>query len=84
VYFLRGSLPWQSLRAPNWQAKYERVLAQKRQIRTEELCRDLSPEFATYMDYLRLMKDPDKPSYAFLRNLCMASSDAWVSNMIIF
>ena len=69
LYFLRGSLPWQGLQAPNRQAKYQRVLEQKQQTGVDELCRDLPPEFATYMNYLRHVKDPDRPDYAYLRNL---------------
>jgi hypothetical protein len=69
LYFLRGFLPWQGLQAPNRQAKYERVLEQKQQTGMDELCRDLPSKFATYINYLRHVKDPDMPDYAYLRNL---------------
>ncbi|KAL9013284.1 MAG: hypothetical protein Q9173_002013 [Seirophora scorigena] len=64
-----GSLPWQGLRAPNRQVKYKRVLEQKQKTGVDELCRGLPAEFATYMNYLRQMRDPDTPDYAYLRNL---------------
>ena len=69
LYFLKGSLLWQGLRAPNRQEKYKRVLEQKQKTGVEELCRGLPAEFATYMNYLRQMRDPDTPDYVYLRNL---------------
>src|SRR5438045_7218439 len=42
-YFLRGSLPWQGLRAPNRQEKYRRVLERNQQTGVDELCRYVPP-----------------------------------------
>jgi serine/threonine protein kinase len=69
IYFLRGSLPWQGLQGSTRQEKYERVLEQKQKTGVDELCRDLPAEFATYMNYLRQMRDADAPDYAYLRKL---------------
>ena len=69
LYFLRGSLPWQGLQAPNRRARDELVLELKRQTGVEELCRDMPAEFATYMDYLRQLHDLNRPDYAYLRGL---------------
>ena len=69
LYFLQGSLPWQGLQAANRQEKYRRVLEQKQQTGVDELCRNLPAEFAAYMNYLRQIKDPDRPDYVYLRKL---------------
>lgn len=45
VYFLRGSLPWQGLRAKKSE-KNERVLEKKMEVPVETLCEDLPQEFA--------------------------------------
>ena len=69
LYFLRGSLPWQGLQACDRQTKEKLVLQRKQQTGVEELCRDLPVEFATYMSYLRQLKNPNGPNYAYLRGL---------------
>ena len=69
LYFLHGSLPWQGLKAPDRQEKYQRVLEQKQTTSVEELCADLPAEFATYMNYVRQPSGRDKPDYVYLRNL---------------
>jgi hypothetical protein len=35
----------------------------------DELCRDPPIEFATYMNYLRHLREPSSPDYAYLRDL---------------
>ena len=69
LYFLRGSLPWQGLRAANQHRRDELVLEQKQQTGVGELCRGSPVEFATYMSYLRQLQNLNRPDYAYLRRL---------------
>ena len=39
MYFLRGSLPWQNLKAANKRQKYERISEKKMSTPIEELCK---------------------------------------------
>jgi casein kinase I family protein HRR25 len=39
LYFLRGSLPWQGLKANTKKQKYDRILEKKNSTTTDMLCR---------------------------------------------
>ncbi|OAP54674.1 hypothetical protein AYL99_11122 [Fonsecaea erecta] len=68
VYFMRGRLPWQGLKAKR-DAKYLLVLEKKQTISTHELCAGLPTEFEDYMNYVRNLRDEDQPDYQHLRNM---------------
>lgn len=53
VYFARGSLPWQGLRAKSKKEKYEAILAKKLETPLSALCRGLPAEIAEFLDYAR-------------------------------
>ncbi|PVU96720.1 hypothetical protein BB561_001010 [Smittium simulii] len=69
MYFLRGSLPWQGLRAANKKVKYDCIMEKKMSTTTENLCRGFPPEFHTYINYTRSLRFDDKPDYAYLKRL---------------
>ena len=69
LYFLRGSLPWQGLKAGDETDLEEQILEMKKNISTGDLCRDLPKEFATYFDHLRSLDFDETPKYAYLRKI---------------
>merc|ERR1719235_2449708 len=69
LYFLRGSLPWQGLKAHSKKQKYERILEKKMATSPELLCRGFPSEFGTYLNYCRSLKFADKPDYSYLRKM---------------
>lgn len=69
VYFLKGSLPWQGLRAPTKKQKYEKILEKKMGSPVDQLCRGMPLEYAAFLHYTRQVKFDDKPDYAFLRKM---------------
>ena len=69
MYFLRGMLPWQSLKAPNKKEKYEKIKEKKLTTSIEVLCKNYPNEFAKYLAYTRNLKFEEKPDYAYLRNM---------------
>ncbi|CAL5195663.1 unnamed protein product [Lathyrus oleraceus] len=69
MYFLRGSLPWQGLKAGTKKQKYERISEKKVSTSIESLCRGYPSEFASYFHYCRSLRFDDKPDYAYLKRL---------------
>ncbi|KAL5018055.1 hypothetical protein ScPMuIL_003777 [Solemya velum] len=69
MYFLRGSLPWQGLKAATKRQKYERISEKKMSTPIEELCKAFPSEFATYLNFCRSLRFDDKPDYSYLRQL---------------
>ena len=69
MYFLRGSLPWQGLKAATKKQKYDRIMEKKMTTPTEYLCRGFPNEFAIYLNYCRSLRFDDKPDYSYLRKL---------------
>ncbi len=69
LYFLRGSLPWQGLKAQTKQQKYDRISEKKMATPIEALCKGFPSEFATYLNYNRSLRFEDKPDYGYLKKL---------------
>lgn len=69
MYFNRGSLPWQGLKAATKRQKYERISEKKMQTAIEELCKGFPNEFATYLNFCRSLRFEEKPDYSYLRQI---------------
>jgi casein kinase 1/casein kinase 1 epsilon len=69
LYFLRGSLPWQNMKANNKKEKYEKIMEKKIATQPEVLCKGFPVEFVTYLTYCRNLKFEDKPDYGYLKTL---------------
>ncbi|OWM76587.1 hypothetical protein CDL15_Pgr005551 [Punica granatum] len=69
MYFLRGSLPWQGLKAGTKKQKYEKISEKKVATSIEALCRGYPSEFASYFHYCRSLRFDDRPDYAYLKRL---------------
>lgn len=69
MYFVRGSLPWQGLKANTKKQKYERIMDRKMSTSTEQLCKGYATEFRSYFEYCRSLRFEDRPDYAYLKRL---------------
>ncbi|EKM58226.1 uncharacterized protein PHACADRAFT_252393 [Phanerochaete carnosa HHB-10118-sp] len=69
MYFLRGGLPWQGLRAATNKQKYEKIGEKKQTTPIDELCEGFPEEFSIYMHYVRKLGFEEQPDYDFLREL---------------
>jgi len=69
MYFLRGSLPWQGLKAATKRQKYEKISEKKMSTSVESLCKGYPIEFVTYFQYCRSLRFDDKPDFSYLRKM---------------
>ncbi|EOA19727.1 hypothetical protein CARUB_v10003777mg, partial [Capsella rubella] len=69
MYFLKGSLPWQGLKAANKKQKSDMITEKKALTSIETLCNGHPTEFASYLHYCRALRFDDKPDYAYLKRL---------------
>ncbi|XP_071721596.1 casein kinase 1-like protein 11 isoform X2 [Rutidosis leptorrhynchoides] len=69
MYFLRGSLPWQGLKAGTKKQKYDRISEKKTLTTFDVLCKSYPTEFNTYFHYCRSLKFDERPDYSYLRKL---------------
>ncbi|CDS09950.1 Putative Casein kinase I like protein 1 [Lichtheimia ramosa] len=69
MYFLRGSLPWQGLKAATNKQKYEKIGEKKQSTAVKDLCESFPEEFGIYLQYVRKLGFEETPDYDFLREL---------------
>lgn len=69
IYFAKGTLPWQGLKAKTKKEKYKIIMDKKLEYKPEMLASNLPDEYRMYFDYIRSVKFDDEPDYNYLRNL---------------
>ncbi|CAG8569953.1 13560_t:CDS:2 [Funneliformis mosseae] len=69
MYFLRGGLPWQGLKAATNKQKYEKIGEKKQSTPIKDLCDGFPEEFGIYLNYVRKLGFEENPDYDFLREL---------------
>lgn len=69
MYFLRGGLPWQGLKAATNKQKYEKIGEKKQTTPINTLCDGFPDQFNKYLTYVRNLGFEDTPDYDYLRGL---------------
>ncbi|KAK4871691.1 hypothetical protein RN001_015815 [Aquatica leii] len=69
MYFLRGSLPWQGLKADTLKERYQKIGDTKRATSIDILCEGHPEEMAQYLRYVRRLDFFETPDYEYLRKL---------------
>lgn len=84
LYFLKGSLPWQNIKAKSKKEKYDMIKEMKRNFNVNEFCNDVPglfflcekdlknlkiEEFIEFLKYCRSLKFDDRPDYFLCKNL---------------
>ena len=67
MYFLRGSLPWQGLKATTKKQKYQRILERKQATHPDQLCKGYPTEFKEYFAHCLSLGFEDRPDYRYLK-----------------
>jgi hypothetical protein len=73
MYFVRGQLPWQGLKAAPRKRKYDRIVEKKMTTPSDILSRRFPSEFGLFLNYCHTLRFDDKPDYAYLRKLLRRS-----------
>ena len=63
IYFLKGKLPWQDIKAKNKEERYKIIQQKKSKISIDSLCQSLPNEFADLLKYVKSLKFEDRPIY---------------------
>jgi serine/threonine protein kinase len=69
LYFLRGSLPWQGLPIKNKEDRYQKIMEKKRDIPSNELCKNFPKQFEVYVEYTKQLTYTDDPDYDYMKSL---------------
>ncbi|XP_065313646.1 uncharacterized protein LOC135922996 isoform X2 [Gordionus sp. m RMFG-2023] len=69
LYFIKGFLPWQGLKAVNKRQKYEMIMEKKISTNIVELCNELPKEFFNYVNYCRHLHFEEMPDYLYLKKM---------------
>ena len=69
LYFLRGSLPWQGMKAATNDEKRKRIGEKKLEITTGDLYAGFPEEFSKGLEYVRGLGFEDQPDYNHLQDL---------------
>lgn len=69
VYFLRGRVPWQGIKADSDAQKYELIGMKKQETPIKDLCKGLPKQFSEYFNHVRGLGFEEAPNYEYLRGL---------------
>ena len=74
IYFLKGELPWQGIRAKTKKERMDKIRDKKLSVTYEELCMDY-PETRELVMYSRDLDYDEKPDYKMIKNVILELLD---------
>ena len=69
IQFMKGTLPWQGLKARDHKTKYKMILAKKKETSIAQLCAGLPPAFGEFLHYARTLQFAAKPDMVYIKKL---------------
>lgn len=67
IYFLKGELPWQNLKAKTIEDKFAKILHTKVTMSIEDICLGLPSQFKELLSYARCLEYEQKPNYRHIK-----------------
>ncbi|CAF0924434.1 unnamed protein product [Adineta steineri] len=67
LYFLKGSLPWQGIKAKTKRQKYEKIAELKQTIPLKELCSGMPSQIMTVYIYVKSLTFDEQPDYDYIK-----------------
>ena len=81
IYFALGKLPWQGVKTKNKKEKHKKIMESKIYYKPEKLCKGLTSEFATLLNYANDLEFEEKPDYKSIKNMFKASIEELEEDM---
>jgi serine/threonine protein kinase len=69
IYFLKGELPWQGVKAKTKSEKKEKIKQQKKSVSIIEMTQGLPVQFSELLSYVKNIGFEEVPNYDLMRNL---------------
>ena len=69
LYFLKGELPWDSVKAKARDEKYKKIYDIKVQLDPDKLTTDFPVEIKILFEYIFELQFQDKPNYAYMKSM---------------
>ena len=69
IFFIKGELPWQNLKAKSRIEKYSKIYQKKKKTVNNELCNFLPDEIKSFVNYILNLNQKQNPDYEKLMNL---------------
>lgn len=69
IYFLKGELPWQGIKADTKHDKYRLIGQKKQEVSLEDLCANCPSVILDYMKHVKSLNFKERPNYKYLRSL---------------
>ena len=69
IYFLKGRLLWQGLKANKKEDRYKKIYEVKKSVKIKDLCSGFPEEFESFYNYVRKLEFEQVPDYDYLKSL---------------
>lgn len=81
VYFMKGKLPWQSVKGVTKEVRYKTIGEIKSKTSLDSLCDGIDSCFKEFLEYARNLGYDDMPNYLYIKKIF---SNAMVENNLIY
>ncbi|KAI5186003.1 casein kinase 1 [Nematocida sp. AWRm78] len=69
IYFIKGKLPWQSIKAETKEMRYKLIGEIKASTPISELCAGIDHSFREFLEYTRRLKYDEMPDYLYIKRI---------------